>query len=47
MTITGSNRAEYARLMANVDPRPSRFSHDYVEWAERADMWAECARPNR
>ena len=44
MTHTGENRARYARERGHIDPRPSRFANegiDYRAWAERADAWAE------
>lgn len=39
MTTTGENRARYAEHHADTDPRPSRFTPAYAEWAARADAW--------
>lgn len=39
MTTLGENRARYEEQVP-TDPRPSRFSPLYTEWAARADAWA-------
>lgn len=36
MTPIGAHRERYSR---EVEPRPSRFSTEYAEWAQRADGW--------
>lgn len=38
MTKIGVMRERYAK---EVEPPPSRFTTEYIEWTVRADAWAE------